>query len=128
MSTSRKFRRQNLETLSTGDGFTCEDINECLRDNGGCDQDAQCINTDGGFRCVCDAGFSGRIVDIIYLSLLSLVAGDGYECEDIDECAEDPSLCPHGDCFNYPGSFRCECDLGFMQPATTEQVTKVPQF
>ena len=48
----------------TGDGFTCEDINECLRDNGGCDQDAQCINTDGGFRCVCDAGFSGWMVDI----------------------------------------------------------------
>ena len=59
MSTSRKFRRHNEETLITGDGFTCEDINECLRDNGGCDQDAQCINTDGGFRCVCDAGFSG---------------------------------------------------------------------
>ena len=27
-----------------------QDINECLKDNGGCDQDAQCINTEGGFR------------------------------------------------------------------------------
>ena len=45
-----------------------QDINECLRDNGGCDQDAQCINFDGGFRCVCDAGFSG----------------DGYSCQVID--------------------------------------------
>ena len=53
----------------TGDGFNCQvgidwgiynysypsycvlkDINECLKDNGGCDQDAQCINIDGGFR------------------------------------------------------------------------------
>ena len=42
-----------------------QDINECLRDNGGCDQDAQCINFDGGFRCLCDAGFSG----------------DGYSCQ-----------------------------------------------
>ena len=63
---------------------------------------------------------------IYYLSSLTLITGDGYECEDIDECAEDPSLCPHGDCFNYPGSFRCECDLGFMHPATTEQVTWTP--
>ena len=79
-------------------------MNECLRDNGGCDQDAQCINFDGGFRCVCDAGFSG----------------DGYTCQDIDECSEDPSLCPNGDCLNFPGSFRCECDMGFMHPDTGE--------
>ena len=26
------------------------DINECLTNNGGCDQDAQCINTDGSFK------------------------------------------------------------------------------
>ena len=38
-------------------------------------------------RCVCDAGFSG----------------DGYACQDIDECSDDPSLCPNGACFNYPG-------------------------
>ena len=31
--------------------FHFKDINECLKDNGGCDQEAQCINHDGGFRC-----------------------------------------------------------------------------
>ena len=39
-------------------------------------------------RCVCDAGFSG----------------DGYACQDIDECSDDPSLCPNGACLNYPGN------------------------
>lgn len=39
--------------------FIIVDTNECLRNNGGCDADAACINTPGSFRCVCDDGFSG---------------------------------------------------------------------
>ena len=104
----------------TGNGQTCRDINECLTNNGGCDQDAQCINTDGSFKvfnvsralhcchsqslslmqCVCDPGFSGN----------------GHVCHDIDECSNDPNLCENGQCLNYPGSFRCECEMGFMHP------------
>lgn len=34
----------------TGNGIKCRDINECLTNNGGCDQNAQCINNDGSFR------------------------------------------------------------------------------
>jgi hypothetical protein len=71
-----------------------------LTNNGGCDQNAQCINTDGSFKCECDAGFKG----------------DGYNCVDIDECLNDPNLCENGQCLNYPGSFRCECEMGFMHP------------
>lgn len=84
----------------TGNGISCRDINECLTNNGGCDQNAQCINTEGSFKCVCDAGFRG----------------DGYSCTDIDECTNDPTLCENGQCLNYPGSFRCECEMGFMHP------------
>lgn len=51
-------------------------------------------------QCVCDAGFSGN----------------GYVCQDIDECSNDPTLCENGQCLNYPGSFRCECEMGFMHP------------
>lgn len=40
--------------------FLITDINECLRDNGGCDPDAACINTMGSFQCSCDEGFSGN--------------------------------------------------------------------
>lgn len=52
------------------------------------------------FQCVCDAGFRGN----------------GYVCQDIDECSNDPTLCENGQCLNYPGSFRCECEMGFMHP------------
>lgn len=80
--------------------MSCRDINECLTNNGGCDQNAQCINIEGSFKCVCDGGFKG----------------DGYSCVDIDECSNDPSLCENGQCLNYPGSYRCECEMGFMHP------------
>lgn len=35
------------------------DVNECTRNNGGCDIDATCINVPGSFRCVCDDGYTG---------------------------------------------------------------------
>lgn len=82
----------------TGNGVSCRDINECLTNNGGCDQNARCINTEGSFQCVCDIGFKGN----------------GFQCADIDECSNDPSLCENGLCLNHPGSFRCECEMGFM--------------
>lgn len=78
----------------------CRDVNECLTNNGGCNRDAQCINTDGSFKCVCDAGFRG----------------DGFFCEDVDECTQDPTRCENGQCLNYPGSFQCDCEMGFMHP------------
>ncbi|KDQ71590.1 Fibrillin-2 [Zootermopsis nevadensis] len=49
------------------------------------------------YQCmfVCDAGFRG----------------DGYSCVDIDGCSSE-----NGHCLNYPGSFRRECEMGFMHP------------
>ena len=32
------------------------DTNECLTDNGGCDQN--CNNTDGTYSCWCDVGYA----------------------------------------------------------------------
>lgn len=51
-------------------------------------------------QCACDAGFEG----------------DGNTCQDIDECSNNPNLCENGQCLNGPGTFRCECDMGFMNP------------
>lgn len=60
-------------------------------------------------QCDCDAGFRG----------------DGYTCKDIDECANDNTLCENGHCLNYPGSFRCECEMGFMHPDESNEQTCV---
>lgn len=32
---------------------------------------------------------------------------------DIDECSLNPTLCENGQCLNYGGSYKCECDMGF---------------
>ena len=73
------------------------DINECVHDNGGCNLDATCMNTDGSRTCVCDDGFQGN----------------GFDCVDIDECAMDIELCVNGACVNFAGDYRCECNMGY---------------
>lgn len=34
---------------------------------------------------------------------------------DIDECANDPTLCENGHCTNTPGGYYCDCDVGFTK-------------
>ena len=38
-----------------------------------------------------------------------------YSCVDIDECANDPTLCENGHCTNTPGGYECDCDVGFTK-------------
>lgn len=64
-----------------------------------CSGNAQCINKQGYFECVCPAGYK-----------LSLSQRD---CVDIDECYERPGICNNGACNNLQGSFQCVCRLGF---------------
>ena len=40
--------------------FVSADIDECSADSNPCDVNAQCINTDGSFSCVCEQGFTGN--------------------------------------------------------------------
>ncbi|NIG61488.1 fibrillin-3 [Pontoporia blainvillei] len=86
-----------MPPASTSLGVSAADLDECAFQEHGCSPRADCLNTPGSYRCACPPGF----------------AGDGYFCEDRDECAENVDLCENGQCLNAPGGYRCECEMGF---------------
>uniref|UniRef100_A0A665T9Z3 Nidogen 1b n=1 Tax=Echeneis naucrates TaxID=173247 RepID=A0A665T9Z3_ECHNA len=79
---------------------TLPEENPCFTGRHGCDINAVCRPGDAlQFTCQCAAGFTG----------------DGRYCHDVDECRESPGVCgSNAECTNLPGSFRCECLIGFM--------------
>jgi len=78
-------------------GTQCIDVNECLVNNGGCQQ--LCSNRVGSFSCSCQSGFS--------------LASDGKFCNDIDECRT-PGTCAVGNCVNSYGAFYCVENSAFI--------------
>lgn len=70
----------------------CEDINECLENNGGCVSGA-CENRSPGYVCRCPVGY--------------IAGGEGnLQCIDINEC--ELGFCSTGrKCVNLPGSYLC---------------------
>jgi len=79
--------------------MTCIDVDECLAGSHHCSVNtATCHNTVGSYECSCKSGF----------------AGDGKNCEDIDECSELENQCmADSHCVNFDGTFACICDSGF---------------
>ncbi|KYM87211.1 Fibrillin-2 [Atta colombica] len=82
------------------DGRSCQDINECLSNNGHGPCQGTCRNLKGSYECSC--------TDIPGYKL----ASDNHTCEDIDECALNNANCSHL-CLNTPGSVFCLCPDGF---------------
>ncbi|XP_078703010.1 von Willebrand factor D and EGF domain-containing protein-like isoform X1 [Branchiostoma floridae x Branchiostoma belcheri] len=64
-----------------------------------CFPDVSCVNLeDGGYSCGrCPSGY----------------IGNGYECEDLDECRSGIHNCLHV-CNNLPGTYECTCPDGFV--------------
>ncbi|XP_029962393.1 fibrillin-1 [Salarias fasciatus] len=89
----------------SGDGtVVCDDVDECLVDNGGCQNKATCINKQGSFACLCEAGFT-----LINKTL----------CQDINECVELDNPCGvNEDCKNIDGSYACPCQVGYYRPTS----------
>jgi hypothetical protein len=76
-------------------GTVCDDIDECLEFNQ-CDKRATCENTNGGYKCICDEGFTG----------------DGHACSPITDCSKNENICHrHGFCI---ASLKmCICETGY---------------
>ena len=78
----------------SGNGASCQDVDECANGAAGCDGNAECSNTEGGFSCTCIYGFGG----------------DGQTCSDVDECAAGVDSCfPGSTCKNENGGYSCDC-------------------
>ena len=94
---------------SYGDGFQCENVNECKLSP--CDENATCQDTLGSYNCQCNDGFDDdgfSCVEVNKCTILnsrqhqfatcsntlgsytckynSEFKGDGYNCDNIDEC------------------------------------------
>lgn len=87
-------------------GTDCEDVNECLDANGGCQQ--SCSNAVGSYSCSCETGFN--------------LAPDGKICNDIDECRSE-ATCTTGTCINSFGGFYCLMDSSIILPQTGDKVS-----
>ncbi|CAH1239237.1 VWDE [Branchiostoma lanceolatum] len=78
-----------------GNGYECEDINECDMDNHGCPN--LCENLPGTYECACPEGF----------------VQSGVLCTDLDECQFALDDCSHT-CTNTNGSYTCGCPAGYV--------------
>lgn len=78
------------------DGRSCVDFNECTDARRCAGDNSRCVNTVGGFQCVCKDGYS-KVRGV---------------CVDVNECMSAP--CEHN-CDNLPGSYKCSCYKGFKE-------------
>ncbi|XP_062562986.1 protein kinase C-binding protein NELL1-like isoform X5 [Armigeres subalbatus] len=81
----------------------CQGVDYCSKGHA-CHTNATCLNLNTKYTCTCRSGFHG----------------DGYDCSDIDECAQQGGL--NGNhchlntrCVNTFGSYVCECLPGYRQ-------------
>ncbi len=88
-----------------GDGFICQDIDECAVNAGGCDVNATCFNAPGSFSCTCNPGFTGNG--------LQCTASAGGICG--DGLIADTEACDDGSTVSGDGcSAACAIEVGFV--------------
>eukprot|EP00056_Hartaetosiga_gracilis_P020455 m.19478 g.19478 ORF g.19478 m.19478 type:complete len:772 (+) comp8469_c0_seq4:64-2379(+) len=94
----------------------CDDVDECTTASHQCHDNSDCVNADGGYKCVCSDGFYGDG----YNCRACAECPDGFEeahacggvfnteCIDVNECDDEP--CGSNEvCVNIQGSYRCDC-------------------
>ena len=86
----------------SGNGYVCDDVNECLLNNGGCSTApfVRCINAFGSSSCAeCPPGYQG----------------DGRSCTFLGPCHINNGGCsPMASCFASAGHVQCFCRPGYQ--------------
>ena len=104
-----------------GNGFSCNDINECEDRLQVCSVGETCINTAGSF--VCSSNRDGDKCMTGYRSGENGITG----CIDINECEENSFSCPENSiCTNTIGTYLCQCKEGFTQIGNSCQRIECP--
>ena len=92
-----------------------------------CHFNASCTDTEDGFICTCESGYSGDGIDcsseklylctcIILLPATNMV----FLFPDIDECLMGTDSCDrNADCSDTDGSYTCTCHVGFSGDGET---------
>merc|ERR1712159_359603 len=85
---------------------TCQDRNECLDGSNDCtgvNTDAhECNNAVGTFSCACNSGYQFTSA----ISVHPQNSGNGFDCEDVDECSTSVDECSDNtDCNNDVGTY-----------------------
>ncbi|XP_046861328.1 fibrillin-2-like isoform X2 [Xenia sp. Carnegie-2017] len=79
----------------------CGNLGECSFEGDVCGGNiGECRTTESGLTCVCAIGYN--------------YDPDQKLCVDVDECDGGGLICTNALCYNTPGSFRCDCKLGFV--------------
>ncbi|XP_045117385.1 cubilin-like [Portunus trituberculatus] len=87
----------------SGNGFVCNDIDECQINNGGCSPFSQCYNTYGGRRCgPCATGYTGDGTTCTP----SLSPCQTAQCHPLATCYENAQISP--------SYYQCVCPQGYQ--------------
>ena len=104
---------------------SCDDINECLDNNGGCQQ--KCLNTPGSFNCACNVGFDLFTQDgtsNFYIPAAETGERDGDQYRLNKTCV--PRQCPalqppenglitsYKETFRFGDMIQFQCNFGFV--------------
>ncbi|KAE8615136.1 hypothetical protein XENTR_v10008418 [Xenopus tropicalis] len=96
-----------------GDGRTCNVVNLCKQNNGGCDSNAKCSQSGVKVTCSCLKGYKG----------------DGNVCAAIDPCADgfNGGCDEHAICtMTGPDKRKCECKDQYIGDGLSCEVKKLP--
>lgn len=79
--------------------YKLSDLDECLSDDlNNCGPNADCLNLQGSFRCICRYGYHGV----------------GTACQDINECNSGYYCHPDFECVNMEQGYTCFCPEGYQ--------------